>query len=69
MSEITLTTWTCDRCKTDEEMLPPHQPDDWVSVYLVTPPRAEVSAQYISTKVHLCGECRADFHTFLEGPR
>lgn len=63
MPEVTVTTWTCTRCGGTRELEGRDQPEDWVKVVTLMPPRAAPSeAEFLGD---LCTDCALALGYFM----
>lgn len=61
MSTHTESTWTCDRCGTQETTTPNEQPFVWGRLSIRIPPMAADDARGAKTYGDICRACRESF--------
>lgn len=67
MSDVTVTTWKCDRCDNTVETAPRDQPAGWVQLRVLTPPKAnpnERGSTLEDLKLDLCPTCLVALRDF-----
>ena len=64
MTAATTTTWTCDRCGSQEELPERDQPAEWHSVLAWSPPLMAPNETH-EPRRHLCPTCCEDFGWFM----